>query len=152
MNGVHSVYISGMEFTAIILAAGKGTRMRVVPRKTASQGWRSSHAGLVNRRRDRGWREADHHRTFARIRKHTDVAEWRPFAIQEQQLGTGNAVAAARDAIETEDGVAVVMFADTPLVTAESIASLARTIEDGASLGRRGVRGGRSLRLRPRCV
>lgn len=57
-----------------------------------------------------------------------------PVAIQQDPLGTGNAVMAARDALEGAHGVAVVMFADTPLITADSIASLVKAVEDGARL------------------
>ena len=123
-----------MEFTAIILAAGKGTRMRSSLAKPLHKvgghpmlGWSIDAAtaagakGIVT----------------VLSPGSESIQSWlngAPFTIQEQQLGTGNAVAAARDAVKTDDGIAVVMFADTPLVTAESIASLAHAIEDGASL------------------
>ena len=55
-------------------------------------------------------------------------------AIQEDQLGTGSAVAAARDAVGWDDGIAIVMFADTPLVRADSIAALVAKVADGAAI------------------
>ncbi|MEE3024086.1 MAG: bifunctional UDP-N-acetylglucosamine diphosphorylase/glucosamine-1-phosphate N-acetyltransferase GlmU [Pseudomonadota bacterium] len=123
-----------MEFTAIILAAGKGTRMRSSLAKPLHKvgghpmlGWSIDAATAAGAKRIVTVLSAGSE----------SIQSWlngAPFAIQEQQLGTGNAVAAARDAVETDDGIAVVMFADTPLVTAESIASLAHAIEDGASL------------------
>ena len=123
-----------MEFTAIILAAGKGTRMRSSLAKPLHKvgghpmlGWSFDAATAAGAKRI----------VTVLSPGSESIQSWlngAPFAIQEQQLGTGNAVAAARDAVETDDGIAVVMFADTPLVTAESIASLAHAIEDGASL------------------
>ncbi|MEC7050606.1 MAG: bifunctional UDP-N-acetylglucosamine diphosphorylase/glucosamine-1-phosphate N-acetyltransferase GlmU [Pseudomonadota bacterium] len=123
-----------MEFTAIILAAGKGTRMRSSLAKPLHKvgghpmlGWSIDAATAAGAKRI----------VTVLSPGSESIQSWlngAPFAIQEQQLGTGNAVAAARDAVETDDGIAVVMFADTPLVTAESIASLAHAIEDGASL------------------
>ncbi len=123
-----------MEFTAIILAAGKGTRMKSALAKPLHKvgghpmlGWSIDAATAAGAK------------SIITVLSpgSESIQTWlngTPFAIQEQQLGTGNAVAAAREAIEREEGVAVVMFADTPLVTAESIASLARTVEDGVSL------------------
>ena len=123
-----------MEFTAIILAAGKGTRMKSSLAKPLHRvgghpmlGWSIDVANAAGAKEIVTVLSPD----SESIRIWLDGA---PFAIQEEQVGTGNAVLAARDAIEAGDGVAVVMFADTPLVTAESIASLARTVEDGASL------------------
>ncbi|MEC7853336.1 MAG: bifunctional UDP-N-acetylglucosamine diphosphorylase/glucosamine-1-phosphate N-acetyltransferase GlmU [Pseudomonadota bacterium] len=123
-----------MEFTAIILAAGKGTRMRSSLAKPLHKvgghpmlGWSIDAATAAGAKRI----------VTVLSPGSESIQSWlngAPFAIQEQQLGTGNAVAAARDAVKTDDGLAVVMFADTPLVTAESIASLAHAIEDGASL------------------
>ena len=123
-----------MEFTAIILAAGKGTRMRSSLAKPLHKvgghpmlGWSIDAATAAGAKRI----------VTVLSPGSESIQSWlngAPFAIQEQQLGTGNAVAAARDAVKTDDGIAVVMFADTPLVTAESIASLAHAIEDGASL------------------
>ena len=123
-----------MEFTAITLAAGKGTRMRSSLAKPLHKvgghpmlGWSIDAATAAGAKQI----------VTVLSPGSESIQSWlngAPFAIQEQQLGTGNAVAAARDAVETDDGIAVVMFADTPLVTAESIASLAHAIEDGASL------------------
>ncbi len=123
-----------MEFTAIILAAGKGTRMRSSLAKPLHKvgghpmlGWSIDAATAAGAKRI----------VTVLSPGSESIQSWlngAPFAIQEQQFGTGNAVAAARDAVKTDDGIAVVMFADTPLVTAESIASLAHAIEDGASL------------------
>ena len=66
-----------------------------------------------------------------------DIQHWLDdtgIAIQQKQLGTGNAVAAARDAVGMDDGIAIVMFADTPLVRADSIAALVSKVADGAAV------------------
>ena len=46
------------------------------------------------------------------------------FALQEQQLGTGHAVKCAADFL-TEDGETIILFGDTPLITAETLMHLA---------------------------
>lgn len=66
-----------------------------------------------------------------------DIQSWldgAPFAIQREQNGTGDAVAAARDAVGGKDGIAIIMFADTPLVTAASLTALADCVAGGAAI------------------
>jgi len=46
------------------------------------------------------------------------------YAVQEQQLGTGHAVRMAEPALGGEDGVTVVVYGDTPLLTEASIAGM----------------------------
>ena len=123
-----------MEFTAIILAAGKGTRMNSSLAKPLHRvgghpmlGWSIDAANAAGAKQ-----------VITVLSPGSgSVQSWldgAPFAIQEHQLGTGNAVLAARDILGTSDGVAVIMFADTPLVTANSIAAMVQAIDDGASL------------------
>ena len=123
-----------MDFTAIILAAGKGTRMKSsLPKPLHRVG---GHPML-------GWsidaaRAAGATRTIAVLAPGSDdILHWlddTDIAIQQKQLGTGNAVAAARDAVGMDDGIAIVMFADTPLVRADSIAALVSKVADGAAV------------------
>ena len=123
-----------MEFTAIILAAGKGTRMKsALPKPLHRVG---GHPML-------GWsidaaRAAGATRTVAVLAPSSDeIQTWlddTTIAIQEDQLGTGNAVAAARGAVGMDDGIAMVMFADTPLVRADSISALVSKVADGAAI------------------
>lgn len=55
--------------------------------------------------------------------------------VQENQLGTADAVLAARPAIETHRGDVVVLYADTPLIEAPTIARLRGLLDDGAAVG-----------------
>jgi bifunctional UDP-N-acetylglucosamine pyrophosphorylase / glucosamine-1-phosphate N-acetyltransferase len=43
------------------------------------------------------------------------------YALQEQQLGTGHAVMQASPLLEFEEGLTVLVYGDTPLITAESL-------------------------------
>ena len=55
-------------------------------------------------------------------------------AVQEQPLGTGDAVASARAALEGFDGDVLVLSGDTPLLTAELLRSSSRrTAREGAA-------------------
>ena len=47
-------------------------------------------------------------------------------AVQTEALGTGHAVLAARDAMEGFDGDVLVLFGDTPLLTAETMQNMLR--------------------------
>jgi bifunctional UDP-N-acetylglucosamine pyrophosphorylase/glucosamine-1-phosphate N-acetyltransferase len=46
------------------------------------------------------------------------------FALQKEQLGTGDAVNAAREALENEDSTLLVLSGDVPMIKAETLASL----------------------------
>jgi bifunctional UDP-N-acetylglucosamine pyrophosphorylase/glucosamine-1-phosphate N-acetyltransferase len=54
--------------------------------------------------------------------------------VQERQLGTGDAMLAARPALAGHDGDVVMLFADTPLVTAETIGRMRAALAAGASV------------------
>ena len=51
------------------------------------------------------------------------VAPW-PTVVQERRLGTGDAVMAARDALDGFDGDVLVVYGDTPLISAETLERL----------------------------
>ena len=123
-----------MQITAIILAAGKGTRMKsALPKPLHQVGGRAMLAWSIDAARASG---AD---TIITVLgpDSTDMQNWldgQPFAIQQEQLGTGSAVAAAKDAAGNKAGVALIMFADTPLVTAETLTALIAKVEEGAAI------------------
>jgi bifunctional UDP-N-acetylglucosamine pyrophosphorylase/glucosamine-1-phosphate N-acetyltransferase len=54
--------------------------------------------------------------------------------VQTSQMGTADAVNAARAALEAVDGEVIVLYGDTPLLTAETIGSLRRELQSGADL------------------
>ena len=55
--------------------------------------------------------------------------------VQENQLGTADAVLAARPAIEAHRGDVVVLYADTPLIEAPTILRLRALLDAGAAVG-----------------
>ena len=116
-----------MPINAIILAAGEGTRMK------------SSHPKVVHKLLSKPliwWpvhaaREAGAERIIvvvghgadevrAALADETDIE----FVEQTERLGTGHAVKCVRDAIGGFQGPTVVLYGDTPLVTAKTIAKL----------------------------
>lgn len=112
------------KLAAVVLAAGQGTRMK------------SGLAKVLHPLADRPMighvldtlRELSPERTVIVVAPGMeDVAKAaapHPCVIQEQPLGTGHSVAAARKALAGFSGDILVLFADTPLVTAATLKRL----------------------------
>lgn len=113
------------QLKAVILAAGKGTRMKSdLPKVVhtiegkclvdyvieAARGAGAEDICLVV-----GYKYEIVHENIA----HQDVR----FVLQEEQLGTGHAVKCAKDFLG-EDGQTMILFGDTPLITAETLKRL----------------------------
>jgi bifunctional N-acetylglucosamine-1-phosphate-uridyltransferase/glucosamine-1-phosphate-acetyltransferase GlmU-like protein len=65
-------------------------------------------------------------------RQSEQIQDWldgREFCIQDKPLGTGHAALAAAPDLADFDGVALIMFADTPLVTADTLSHLASSVD-----------------------
>ena len=122
-------------FTVLIMAAGRGTRMRSdVPKVLHRVCGKPMVEWVVD-----AAREAGAGRVVCVVRPGDRVAEGLPdsVAVAEQRNGegTGAAVLAARDAVA--DGPVVVLSGDHPLVTASQIAGLVdehRRVGAGATL------------------
>jgi len=113
-----------MTATALILAAGEGTRMKSALPKVAHEilgkplvGWvidAAEKAGCV--------------RTVVITGHGAEKVEALigdvPTARQDKQLGTGHAVMCARDALGKPEGSLVVLSGDSPLITPDTIAGL----------------------------
>ena len=119
----------------IILAAGKGTRMK-------SNRFKPLHdvAGLPMIKHV--IRTAQHFKpdeiAIVVASDMTDlesVVAPHPIIIQKEQNGTGGAVLAAEDYFKNYDGIIVILFADTPLITAESIQKLIETKKSNPEAG-----------------
>lgn len=113
------------QLKAVILAAGKGTRMKSdLPKVVhtiegkcladyvieAARGAGAEDICLVV-----GYKYEIVHENI----KHQDVR----FVLQEEQLGTGHAVKCAKDFLG-DDGQTMILFGDTPLITAETLRRL----------------------------
>lgn len=113
------------ELKAVILAAGKGTRMKSdLPKVVhtiegkclvdyaveAAMGAGAEDICLVL-----GYK----HEVVRESIAHKDVA----YVLQEEQLGTGHAVKCAKDFLG-EEGQTLILFGDTPLITAETLIRL----------------------------
>jgi bifunctional UDP-N-acetylglucosamine pyrophosphorylase/glucosamine-1-phosphate N-acetyltransferase len=109
------------EIAAIVLAAGKGTRMKsALPKVLHRIAGRSMVGHVLD-----NLAALKVAKTAVVIAPGMDsVAKEvapHPVAIQQEQLGTAHAAAAAREVIGKIDGTVLVLFGDSPFVTAETI-------------------------------
>jgi bifunctional UDP-N-acetylglucosamine pyrophosphorylase / glucosamine-1-phosphate N-acetyltransferase len=120
----------------VILAAGQGKRMRSsLPKVLHPIAGRPMLEWSIALGKEIG---AD--RVVVVVSPHSDairqVAEnhGAEIAVQSEPLGTGHAVRAAQPVLTGFDGDVVVLFADTPLVRAQTVANLLAAREAGAGL------------------
>lgn len=117
---------SQREFAAIILAAGKGTRMKSDVHKVlhpiAGRAMLDHLLGVVDSLGPQrkvvvvgAGREQVEHLVEARGGE---------IAVQEQQLGTAHAVLEAKEALAGFEGDLLILYGDTPLIEAETMARM----------------------------
>lgn len=114
-----------MKKMAIVLAAGQGKRMKSKLYKVLHQVGGKPMVGHVLE----AVQAAQCERTVVIVGHGAEavqqfVGDRALFALQEQQLGTGHAVAQAEQLLGGEEGTTVVVCGDTPLITAETIEAL----------------------------
>ncbi|MFW8637185.1 bifunctional UDP-N-acetylglucosamine diphosphorylase/glucosamine-1-phosphate N-acetyltransferase GlmU [Cribrihabitans pelagius] len=114
-----------MSIALVILAAGKGTRMHSDLPKVlhpVAQAPMLAHAMAAGRALDpeRTIVVAGHGAEAVRAAV-AGIDETAEVVIQEEQLGTAHAVDQARAALEGFDGDVVVLYGDTPFVSAETL-------------------------------
>ncbi|HYD15934.1 MAG TPA: NTP transferase domain-containing protein, partial [Hyphomicrobium sp.] len=122
----------------VILAAGKGTRMRsALPKVLHRIAGRPMLGHVLALAQSVGGEKLavvvgpD----MNAVRKEAvSAAPGASVFVQENQLGTADAVLAAREAIAAHSGDLLVLFADTPLITSETIGKLLAELDRGAQL------------------
>ncbi len=123
-----------MEIATIILAAGQGSRLNsALPKPLHHVGGRPMLAWSLD-----AAKAAEASRVVTVLPKESDrIIEWldgQETCIQDSPKGTGHAVKAAKEQLAGFHGVALIMFADTPLVTAKTLAALAAAVTDGSDI------------------
>ena len=124
---------------AVILAAGKGTRMKsALPKVMHAVGGRAMIDWSVALAREAGCGRIvavvhpSQDMLIGHLKAaHPDVA----IAFQDPPLGTGHAVRCAEDALKGFGGELAVLYGDSPLVPAGVIAALFEGVAGGAQLG-----------------
>ncbi len=133
---------AGGGFTAVVLAAGKGTRMRSDrPKVLHALANRSMLGHVLAAVQEAGAARLAVVVEPGRADVADEVARMAPGASthpQAERLGTAHAVLAARDALEGEGAReradVLVAFGDTPLITAETYARLRAPLRAGAAV------------------
>jgi bifunctional UDP-N-acetylglucosamine pyrophosphorylase/glucosamine-1-phosphate N-acetyltransferase len=121
---------------AIILAAGLGTRMKSdLPKCMHPVGGRPMLEWSIDLARKTGAARivtvyGDKSRQIGELGEKNNTQT----ALQNPPLGTGHAVQAAESAMAGFIGNAIVLYGDTPLITAETVEKVFAALEDGASV------------------
>ena len=124
----------------VVLAAGKGTRMRSdLPKVMHQLAGRPMITHLLDTAA-----ELSPERVVVVVGPDMDmvadtVAPHRT-CVQAERNGTGGAVKAARDALDGFDGTVLVLYGDTPLVTADTMRRAAAACSEGAAVSVLGFR------------
>lgn len=123
-----------MDIVAIILAAGQGTRMKsALPKPLHAVGGMPMLGWSLNAAQAVGAKRIV---TVLPLNSET-TQSWLgdiEYAIQTEPRGTGHAVLAAKEKLADFSGIALVMFGDTPLITAATLDQLTHRIKDGADI------------------
>jgi bifunctional UDP-N-acetylglucosamine pyrophosphorylase/glucosamine-1-phosphate N-acetyltransferase len=125
----------GHTIPAVILAAGKGTRMKThEPKAAVPIGGRPMVARVADAMRGAGLS-----RIIAVVGHRADdvrvaIGDDAEYVVQEEQLGTGHAARCAHTALQSYEGPILIAYADIPLLPKNEVARLiARHIETGAA-------------------
>ncbi|PHR92144.1 MAG: bifunctional N-acetylglucosamine-1-phosphate uridyltransferase/glucosamine-1-phosphate acetyltransferase [Robiginitomaculum sp.] len=121
---------------AVILAAGKSTRMKSSRSKVLHHvGGRSMLAWVADLARSVGAEKiiAVVGEMNADVRAEAEQLGLE-IAVQEPQLGTADAVLAAKDALSGFEGNVIVLCADAPLIREETVAASFKALEAGADV------------------
>lgn len=132
---------TSLEKAFIILAAGKGTRMRSETPKVLHC---VAHRTMLGHVLDLA-RRAEAVRSVVVVghgaeavakaaEAHRPAPAGLSSALQEPQLGTAHAAAQAREALRGFGGAVFVLFADTPLITLKTLEQLGAAISAGAGV------------------
>ena len=114
-----------MKMNAVILAAGKGTRMKSEKNKVIHE---VLGKPMIKHVVD-NLTKANIERKIIIVGEGAEAVrsvfnEEMEFVFQEEQLGTGHAVLMARDLLKDSEGITVVICGDTPLITPNTIENL----------------------------
>lgn len=125
---------------AIILGAGKGTRMKSdLPKVMMPVCSKPMIKHIIETLEKMGTKEI-----VTVISPEGDLVkkETAPYktTVQSEQLGTGHAVKCAREALNGFDGVVLVIFGDTPLITEKTFQKAAQKIREGYAVAVLGFR------------
>lgn len=125
-------------FASIVLAAGKGTRMKSrKPKVLHAVAARSMIGHVLCCLTDVGTSETvlvtspDQDDVRAEAADHAANLK---NAIQENQLGTADAVKVARPNLSSRDAPVIIMYGDTPLFRAETITKIVDAVRGGAEI------------------
>lgn len=111
--------------TAVILAAGKGTRMKSdLPKVLHPLVGRTLVMHVLQAVQEAGIREEIIVIGYGAEQVKESLGDDRRYAYQEQQLGTGHAVMAAMDGLPEDTKEIIVLCGDAPLITAATITNL----------------------------
>ena len=121
------------ETTAVVLAAGKGTRMRSeLPKVLFPVLGRAMIHWVLDALQSAGIRQiivvVGYRAELVRNELSSRGVE---FAIQSEQLGTGHAVQMCRPQLEKGDKPVLVVAGDSPMIQASSVRELVEEFEDG---------------------
>jgi bifunctional UDP-N-acetylglucosamine pyrophosphorylase / glucosamine-1-phosphate N-acetyltransferase len=123
---------------AVVLAAGEGTRMRsATPKVLHALAGRSMLGHVLAAVTASGVNDVavvvgpGHELVAAEALRSVPGAQ---VFTQAERLGTGHAVLQAREAIERATGPVIVLFGDTPLVTANTIKRLVDAVQAGSDV------------------
>lgn len=127
-----------MSSAAIILAAGKGTRMNSdLPKVLHRLGgvpliWHALRSGSLSGADKMAVVTGHGGEKVAKSAKAFDPDVL--IVEQAEQLGTGHAVAQARAMLEDHDGPVFVLYGDTPFISPETLAAMQQCQMDGAAV------------------
>ena len=125
---------------AVVLAAGRGERMRSsMPKALHEVAGRPMVAHVVD---TLGGLAPERIVCVTGPGMHEVAAAAAPAeaVLQAEQLGTAHAVMAARGVLGGFEGAVLVLFADTPLIRAETMQALADAVDGGAAVAVLGMR------------
>ncbi|MCM1323759.1 MAG: NTP transferase domain-containing protein [Acetobacter sp.] len=125
---------------AIILGAGKGTRMKSdLPKVMMPVCGKPMIKHIINTLEEMGTEEIV---TVISPDGELVKKETAPYktTVQAEQLGTGHAVKCAREVLNGFDGVVLVIFGDTPLITKHTFMRAAEKIREGYAVAVLGFR------------
>ena len=125
-----------MKTATIILAAGKGTRMRSDLPKVVFE---IAGEPMINRVINTA-RQVDSERIIVVIGYKREIVksvipadECIHFAVQEPQNGTGHAIMVCKDQIEDFQGIVFILYGDVPLLTSATLKKMYKTHIDESS-------------------